>query len=77
MPKIVPISYKQLIKIFVKENFIYQRTKGDHMILTKTGVSRPLVVPKYREIPVFVIKNLLRTAGINRERYFELIDDVN
>ena len=77
MSKIIPLSYRQLIKIFVKENFIYQRTKGDHMILTKTGVSRPLVIPKYKEVPVFVIKNLLRTAGISREQFFELIDDVN
>jgi len=77
MPKIVPISYKRLVKIFTKDNFIYKRTKGDHMILTKTGVSRPLVIPKYREVPVFVIKNLLRTAGMSREQYFELINNVS
>ena len=24
-------------------------------------------------VPVFIIKNLLRTAGVTRERYFELL----
>jgi hypothetical protein len=27
----------------------------------------------YRELPVFIIKNLLRTAGMSREQYFELL----
>ncbi len=49
------------------------RTEGDHLILTKRGVIRPVVVPKYAAVPVFVIKNNLRTAGISRERYLELL----
>jgi hypothetical protein len=39
----------------------------------KAGVRRPLVIPLYREVPVFIIKNLLRTSGMSRERYFELL----
>jgi hypothetical protein len=31
------------------------------------------VIPKYAAVPVFVIKNNLRTAGMSRERYFELL----
>jgi hypothetical protein len=49
------------------------RIEGDHMIFTKPGVIRPVVVPTYAAVPVFVIKNNLRTAGIARERYFELL----
>ena len=43
------------------------------MIFTKPGVLRPVVVPKYKSIPVFIIKNNLRSAGMSRERYFELL----
>jgi hypothetical protein len=43
------------------------------MIFTKPGVIRPVVVPKYAAVPVFVIKNNLRTPGISRDRYFELL----
>jgi hypothetical protein len=32
------------------------------------------VVPRYDPLPVFIIKNVLRTAGISRERYFELLE---
>ncbi len=43
------------------------------MIYVKPGLARPVVIPKYASIPVFVIKNNLRTAGISRERYLELL----
>jgi len=31
------------------------------------------VIPRYNEVPVFVIKNNLRIAGISREAYFDLL----
>ena len=39
------------------------------MVFTKPGVIRPVVIPKYAAVPVFIIKNNLRTAGISRDRY--------
>jgi len=76
MSKITPIHYKKLVKIFELEGFNLQRQKGDHLIYTKRGISRPLVIPKYREIPVFVIKNNLRAAGIGREIYLKLLKKI-
>ena len=49
------------------------RTEGDHMIFFKPGIIRPVVIPKYAALPVFIIRNNLRTAGISRDRYFELL----
>ena len=49
------------------------RQEGDHLVYTKAGVLRPVVIPKYSSVPVFIIKNNLRTAGISRDRYFELL----
>ena len=43
------------------------------MVFTRPGVLRPVVIPKYAAIPVFIIRNNLRTAGMTRERYFELL----
>jgi predicted RNA binding protein YcfA (HicA-like mRNA interferase family) len=42
--------------------------KGSHLKLEKTGVARPLIVPKYSEAGLDIITNLIRTAGITRER---------
>ena len=45
------------------------------MVFTKQGVIRPVVIPRYGAVPVFVIKNNIRTAGISRDRYFELLGE--
>jgi predicted RNA binding protein YcfA (HicA-like mRNA interferase family) len=58
------------------EGFVLSRERGDHMIFTKLGIERPVVVPRYDELPVFIIENALRTARISRERYLELLDEI-
>ena len=73
MPQIVPVPYQTLIKVFEKEGFTFARQSGDHLIYTKPGVKRPLVIPAYKAVPVFIIKNLIRTSGMSREQYFELL----
>lgn len=72
MPRIVPIHYRKLVRVLEMEGFTFVRERGDHMIFTKTGVLRPIVVPRYDTLPGFIIKNVLRTAQISRERYLEL-----
>ena len=73
MPKLSPVSFKKLVRVFEAEGFIRARIEGDHMVFTKTGIIRPVVIPKYSMVPVFIIKNNLKTSGISRERYFELL----
>jgi len=54
-----------------------KRQKGDHLILTKPGVKRPVVIKRSsREVPVTHILTNLQTARISRERYFELLKQV-
>jgi predicted RNA binding protein YcfA (HicA-like mRNA interferase family) len=73
MPAIRPIHFQQLVRVFELDGFRFDRQVGDHLIFTKEGVKRPLVIPMYRSVPIFVIKNLLRTSNMARERYFELL----
>jgi hypothetical protein len=35
---------------------------------------RPVVIPAYREVPVFVVRNNLKNAGISRDEYFKLLE---
>lgn len=74
MPKLSPVSYKQLAKVFAADGFRCVREEGDHMVSTKAGVIRPIVIAEYSSVPVFIIKNNLRTSGMTRDRYFELLN---
>jgi predicted RNA binding protein YcfA (HicA-like mRNA interferase family) len=60
--------------VFEADGFRLVREQGDHMVFTKPGVIRPIVIPRYPAVPVSIIKNNFRSAGISRERYFELLD---
>jgi len=73
MSPLRPVDYRTLARVFEQDGFAFKRQQGDHIIYTKPGVKRPLVIPMYKELPVFIIKNLLRTAGMSRERYFDLL----
>ena len=73
MPKLSPVSHGTLRRIFEADGFQCVRIEGDHMVFTKPGVVRPVVIPKYAAVPVFIIKNNLRTAGMSRERYLQLL----
>jgi predicted RNA binding protein YcfA (HicA-like mRNA interferase family) len=73
MAAIRPVHFQDLIRVFERDGFCFDRQVGDHRIYIKAGLRRPIVIPMYREVPVFIIKNLLRTAGMSRERYFELL----
>ena len=60
MPKLSPVSYKHLVRVFEADGFRCVREEGNHMIFTKPGMIGPAVIPKYSSVPVFVIKNNLR-----------------
>jgi predicted RNA binding protein YcfA (HicA-like mRNA interferase family) len=76
MPRITPISYKKLCKIFELEGFKLLRQKGDHLVYIKKGILRPVVIPRHENIPEFIIKNNLKDGRISRERYLELLEQV-
>jgi len=65
------------MRVFERAGFSCVRIEGDHYVYTKDGVVRPIVIPDWREIPVFIIKNNLRSANISREEYFTLLSEVN
>ncbi len=73
MPKLGPISGRDLVKILLKTGFeISPRKSNDHICLRKRGCLRPLVIPDWKSLPEFVIRNNINSAGITKEQYFKL-----
>ena len=73
MDSIKPASYKTLVEIFEAYGCTYSHTRGDHMIFHRQGATRPVVIPMYKEVPVFIIKNNMRVVGMSNEDYFRLL----
>lgn len=76
MPRITPVSWQRLEKVFLSIGFTFSRQVGSHRSYVKSGVARPIVIPTYDEVPVFIIRNNLRTAGLSRGEYLRLLANV-
>lgn len=75
MPKLTPIPYQTLIKIFELDGFTVRGQEGDHITMVKPGATRPLVIKTSpRNVPVTHIRTNMTTAGMSRDRYFELLE---
>ena len=68
-----PRSLKDLERVFLAAGFHFVRQEGSHRAYSKQGIPRPVVIPTYEEVPVSIIRNNLKTAGISREEYFHLL----
>jgi predicted RNA binding protein YcfA (HicA-like mRNA interferase family) len=76
MPKIFPTDWETQVKIFEAFGCVYQRTQSSHLIYHHPNAKRAIVIPKYKEVGVSIIRNNMRTVGMDRETYFELLEKV-
>lgn len=53
MARITSIPYRKLVRVLEVEGFVLARQRGDHMVFTKPGIQRPVVVPRYDPLPGF------------------------
>ena len=71
--KIKPTNWQTQVKIFEKYGCVFVRQKGDHLVFHHKNARRAVVIPKYEEIPVTIIKNNMRTVGMTRDEYIFIL----
>ena len=76
MPKIVPLPWREFERVLIKAGCTFVRQEGDHRVYRKKGLIRPIILPVGDNVPVFIIKNNLRTLILSREEYFRLLDEI-
>jgi len=75
-PRITPLDWRPLVRVFELFGCQYRRKTGSHHILICPSARCAVVIPEYDEIDPDIIKNNMRTAGMTREEYFELLERV-
>lgn len=73
MPKISPTNWRTQVKIFEKFGCQFVRQKGSHIIYYHPDAKRAVVIPRYDDVAVTIIKNNMRTVNMSREEYFRLL----
>jgi len=64
--KLPLLSAKEVVKFLAKNGFGFEGQVGSHMKL-KDEKGHVVTVPAYSEIPVSVLLNILKQAGLKRE----------
>ena len=75
MPRIQSIHWKEFEKFLITAGCQFKREKGDHRIYWKSGMKRPIVIPRDKSLPAFIILNNLKLLGISREDYLKSISE--
>ena len=76
MPKLPVVSPKKFCTFLEQAGCTLARVVGDHHIYVKAGLKRPIVVPLYEEVPVFVVLNNLRTLGVTRTEFISMMKKI-
>lgn len=74
MPHLTPVSWKKFEKFLIEVGCRLERERGDHRIYWRSGLSRPIVIPKDSALPIFVIRNNIRVLNISPDEYLEILD---
>jgi predicted RNA binding protein YcfA (HicA-like mRNA interferase family) len=72
MPRLPRLSGREARRAFERAGWTHARTTGDHMQLTRPG-KRTLTIPDYDDLPTFILRGLLRTAGLTVEEFLALL----
>jgi predicted RNA binding protein YcfA (HicA-like mRNA interferase family) len=71
--KLYPIKRKTFEKFLKYIGCTKKRTKGSHIIYSKPGLKRPVVITSDKEISSGIIRSNLRTLNLSTEEFQEII----
>ena len=71
-----PIHWKKFEKFLFFVGCEFIREKGDHRVYWREGLKRPIIIPRQKDLPIFVIKNNLRILGITVKQYSEILEKI-
>ena len=73
MPQLTPVKRRRFEKFLKFVGCHLKRTKGDHLIYDRVGLNRPIVITVDKEVPVFIIRNNLRTLKLSPDEFLEIL----
>ena len=76
MAGITPIHYKILEKFVRSVGCTFVRQRGSHRVYWRDDQVRPIIIPAYPQVPIFVIRNILRQLNIHVDEYLRLLDEL-
>jgi predicted RNA binding protein YcfA (HicA-like mRNA interferase family) len=74
MPKLPVISGRQARRAFEKAGWVFNRQRGSHMVLVKSGTPFNLTIPDHKELDRGLLRGLIRDAGLTVDEFVALLN---
>lgn len=74
MSKLSPIHHTKLEKFAEYVGCVFKRQESSHKVYWRADQIRPIIIPKYKEVPLFIIQNILRQLKISRDEYLQILE---
>lgn len=68
------VGWKRFEKFLLKVGCEFKGQEGSHRKYKKEGLLRPIIIPRDDELPSFIVANNLRTLGISKKVYTEMMN---
>jgi predicted RNA binding protein YcfA (HicA-like mRNA interferase family) len=70
------VSWQRFERFLLAIGCEFKGQEGSHRKYKKSGLPRPIIIPCRKELADFVMVRNLRTLGITREQFVEIIKDL-
>lgn len=75
-PRLTVVHWKTFDKFLKYIGCKFVREKGDHRVYWRVGLKRPIILPRDNQLPLFIIRNNLRTLNISPDEYLEILKKI-
>jgi hypothetical protein len=70
------VTWQELRKVCRLLGCADSRTKGDHLVMTRPGLARPIVIKMDPDMGEDIIRSNMLSLGINRRQFEQLLEQV-
>ena len=70
------VSWQELRDVAKLAGCVVERTRGDHLIMSRTGMARPVIIKMDRNLGEDIIRSNMRTMGMDRKEFEHLLNQV-
>jgi len=75
MSKLPLVSGEAAVRVFIKAGWEIKRRESSHVTMKKRGAVLVLTIPAYKELDAWILRKLIRDAGLTVEHFRKLLED--
>ena len=73
MAKLRPVSWREVEKVVLKNGCTFEGQEGSHRKYWRKDFTRPIMLPKYKSIPRFIVMKIIKALKISKKEFYNIV----